>query len=548
MPDDVETACEESYLPQPDWYVYWEQLDLAEERDNGSGLAVVIVLAILMMLAGTTFAGHDWASGSVSNQLLFEPRTAAGLGRQGRGRHRADRPLRRRRGDRLLAGAGAVAGSRDLRVGNGLLLDCLQSGWRGAGVAAAAALAGYALTMLFRSTVAALGILLAASVAGGIVLAVIGVDSVWNPGLNIAAVILDGAKYYAEGPCPGRSGLRRQHVLGREDAAARPRAVVPRHRPGAVHRRFGRVVPPARCALRSRTVARATSPTNESGRQDDLLDHRQSRPGGTVADVSAPVPEGRKLLRLEVRNAETPIERKPSWIKTRAKMGPEYTALQSLVKSEGLHTVCQEAGCPNIFECWEDREATFLIGGDQCTRRCDFCQIDTGKPQPLDRDEPRRVAESVQKMELRYATITGVARDDLDDGGAWLYAETVRAIHELNPGTGVENLIPDFNGIPDLLQQVFESRPGGAGPQRRDGAADLQADPAGVPLRALARRAHPGPHVRPGHQVEPDPRHGRDPRGGQPGDARPPRRRLRAADHHPVPPPVACGTTPSSGG
>ena len=88
----------------------------------------------------------------------------------------------------------------------------------------------------------------------------------------------------------------------------------------------------------------------------------------------------RRLLRLEVRNAETPIERKPAWIKTRAQMGPEYTALQGLVKPEGLHTVCQEAGCPNIYECWEDREATFLIGGDQCTRRCDFCQIDTGKP------------------------------------------------------------------------------------------------------------------------------------------------------------------------
>ena len=183
-------------------------------------------------------------------------------------------------------------------------------------------------------------------------------------------------------------------------------------------------------------------------------------PPRTVAGVTqAPAPEGRKLLRLEVRNAETPIERKPEWIKTRAKMGPEYKHLQSLVKSEGLHTVCQEAGCPNIFECWEDREATFLIGGDQCTRRCDFCQIDTGKPQPLDRDEPRRVAESVQKMELRYATITGVARDDLEDGGAWLYAETVRAIHELNPDTGVENLIPDFNGKPDLLREVFESRP-----------------------------------------------------------------------------------------
>jgi lipoic acid synthetase len=140
-------------------------------------------------------------------------------------------------------------------------------------------------------------------------------------------------------------------------------------------------------------------------------------------------------------------------------MGPEYTALQSLVKSEGLHTVCQEAACPNIFECWEDREATFLIGGDQCTRRCDFCQIDTGKPQPLDRDEPRRVAESVQAMGLRYATITGVARDDLEDGGAWLYAETVRQIHALNPGTGVELLIPDFNAVPELLQQVFDSAP-----------------------------------------------------------------------------------------
>ena len=170
-------------------------------------------------------------------------------------------------------------------------------------------------------------------------------------------------------------------------------------------------------------------------------------------------PAGRKLLRIEARNAETPIERKPAWIKTRLRTGPEFTKIHALVQSEGLHTVCQEAGCPNIFECWEDREATFLIGGEQCTRRCDFCQIDTGKPDPIDRDEPRRVAESVQKMELRYATSTGVARDDVPDGGAWLYAETVRKIHELNPGTGVENLIPDFNGIPELLTQVFESRP-----------------------------------------------------------------------------------------
>lgn len=169
--------------------------------------------------------------------------------------------------------------------------------------------------------------------------------------------------------------------------------------------------------------------------------------------------EGRRLLRLEVRNAQTPIERKPPWIKTRARIGPEYTELKNLVRREGLHTVCEEAGCPNIFECWEDREATFLIGGDQCTRRCDFCQIDTGKPAELDRDEPRRVADSVRTMGLRYATVTGVARDDLPDGGAWLYAATVRAIKELNPSTGVELLIPDFNGEPTRLAEVFESAP-----------------------------------------------------------------------------------------
>ncbi|CAL9549380.1 Lipoyl synthase [Streptomyces sp. enrichment culture] len=175
--------------------------------------------------------------------------------------------------------------------------------------------------------------------------------------------------------------------------------------------------------------------------------------------MSAVAPDGRKMLRLEVRNSQTPIERKPEWIKTKATMGPEYKDLLGLVKREGLHTVCQEAGCPNIFECWEDREATFLIGGEQCTRRCDFCQIDTGKPAEFDRDEPRRVAESVRQMELKYATITGVARDDLEDGGAWLYAETVRQIHALLPGTGVELLIPDFNAVPEQLAEVFSSRP-----------------------------------------------------------------------------------------
>ncbi|GAA1360420.1 lipoyl synthase [Brevibacterium luteolum] len=174
-------------------------------------------------------------------------------------------------------------------------------------------------------------------------------------------------------------------------------------------------------------------------------------------------PEGRKMLRVEARNAQTPIEKKPAWIKAKANIGPEFTELKSLVRSSKLNTVCEEAGCPNIFECWEDREATFLIGGEQCTRRCDFCQIDTGKPADFDADEPRRVAESVATMGLRYSTITGVARDDLDDGGSWLYAETVRLIHAIEHEdghqTGVELLIPDFDSNDDQLAEVFSSRP-----------------------------------------------------------------------------------------
>ncbi len=170
-------------------------------------------------------------------------------------------------------------------------------------------------------------------------------------------------------------------------------------------------------------------------------------------------PEGRRMLRVEARNAQTPIERKPEWIRTTAKMGPEFTQIHAMVKGEGLHTVCQEAGCPNIFECWEDREATFLIGGDTCTRRCDFCDIATGRPQPLDLDEPRRVAESVRSMGLRYSTVTGVARDDQPDGAAGLYAETIRQIHALNPNTGVEILPPDFGAVPELVGQVFDARP-----------------------------------------------------------------------------------------
>ncbi|AQP47506.1 lipoyl synthase [Tessaracoccus aquimaris] len=180
---------------------------------------------------------------------------------------------------------------------------------------------------------------------------------------------------------------------------------------------------------------------------------------GRLARVTAVQPDGRRLLRVEAKNAQTPIERKPSWIKTTAKMGPNYKDLQQIVTTGDLHTVCQEAGCPNIYECWEDRESTFLIGGDKCTRRCDFCQIESAKPDGYDPAEPLRVAASVKKMGLRYATITGVCRDDLEDEGAWLYAETIRQIHAVNPGVGVEMLAPDFSGKPELLQQLFDTRP-----------------------------------------------------------------------------------------
>jgi lipoic acid synthetase len=187
-------------------------------------------------------------------------------------------------------------------------------------------------------------------------------------------------------------------------------------------------------------------------------------PGTTERPPPLAAPEGRRLLRIEARNSTVPIEHKPPWIRVRARTGPQYTELRTLVARENLHTVCQEAACPNIFECWEDREATFLIGGDQCTRRCDFCQIDTGRPAALDREEPRRVAESVAAMGLHYATVTGVARDDLPDGGAWLYAETVHQIHTLTAGTpggraGVELLIPDFNARPERLAEVLGARP-----------------------------------------------------------------------------------------
>ncbi len=170
-------------------------------------------------------------------------------------------------------------------------------------------------------------------------------------------------------------------------------------------------------------------------------------------------PGARTLSVLPTGPAPAPGARKPPWLKVKASLGPNYRELKQLMRDAELHTVCEEAGCPNIFECWEAREATFLIGGEDCTRNCPFCQIHTARPKEYDTDEPRRVAHAVARMGLNFAVITGVARDDLDDGGAWLFAESVRQVRELLPTCGVEVLIPDFRGRPEHLRVVTDARP-----------------------------------------------------------------------------------------
>lgn len=164
--------------------------------------------------------------------------------------------------------------------------------------------------------------------------------------------------------------------------------------------------------------------------------------------------------RLTVVGAPQIAERKPSWLKRQVPLaGPNYRELKTTMRGLELHTVCEEAGCPNIHDCWEDREASFLIGGEDCTRSCGFCQIATGKPKDYDREEPVRVADAVAEMGLHFAVVTGVARDDLSDGGAWLFAETCRQIKARLPHCGVELLIPDFRGSEEALRTVLAAEP-----------------------------------------------------------------------------------------
>ncbi|MGH9027370.1 MAG: lipoyl synthase, partial [Acidimicrobiia bacterium] len=151
--------------------------------------------------------------------------------------------------------------------------------------------------------------------------------------------------------------------------------------------------------------------------------------------------------------------RRPRWMKVRANLGGEYRELKRLVHGLDLHTVCEEAGCPNIYECWADRTATFMILGDRCTRACGFCLVDTRKPLALDAEEPARVAEAVARLGLAHAVITSVARDDVSDGGAAIFAATIRAIRARTPRTAVEVLIPDCKGDADALEAIFDAHP-----------------------------------------------------------------------------------------
>lgn len=197
------------------------------------------------------------------------------------------------------------------------------------------------------------------------------------------------------------------------------------------------------------------------GVDDASLLVAQSEPAraGTASPVSLSLT--RRLAKAGVR-ADSGLaiaHRKPDWLRLRANMGEEYRNLKSVMREHSLVTVCEEAGCPNIFECWAAGTATFMINGDRCTRACGFCLVDTSKPLALDPGEPLRVAQAVQEMGLEFAVVTAVARDDLSDGGALGFASTIAEIRKLVPGVGVEVLIPDCKGDPASLKLIFDERP-----------------------------------------------------------------------------------------
>ncbi len=180
---------------------------------------------------------------------------------------------------------------------------------------------------------------------------------------------------------------------------------------------------------------------------------------GHAAQVPPTIAMGGGRFDAPATDGSTPQRRHPEWIKARMPSGDNYHDLKGLLRGLDLNTVCEEAHCPNIGECWEQRTATIMILGDVCTRACGFCAVKTGRPTWNDADEPRRVAEAVAKMNLEHVVVTSVARDDLPDGGAHIFAETIRALRREAPGMGVEVLIPDFNGHDEPLRTVMQAAP-----------------------------------------------------------------------------------------
>ena len=190
----------------------------------------------------------------------------------------------------------------------------------------------------------------------------------------------------------------------------------------------------------------------------ELLPPRGYAPAGK--DTGSVTPKGSSRIRAHEGLATVEIRsRKPDWLKVRSPGGPNYLRLKRLMRTGALHTVCEEAGCPNIGECWEAGTATFMILGDVCTRACKYCGVAHGLPTELDLDEPRRVAEAVALLELEHVVITSVNRDELADGGAAIYAETITRVREAVPGCSVEVLIPDFKGSEEALAAVVRAKP-----------------------------------------------------------------------------------------
>ena len=232
-----------------------------------------------------------------------------------------------------------------------------------------------------------------------------------------------------------------------------------------------------------------------------------------------------------------PGVRKPPWLKVRLAAGPNYTALKHLMRDADLHTVCEEAMCPNIGECWEEREATFLILGTKCTRRCGFCDVMTAKPEAVDPEEPTRIAETVARMGLRYVVLTGVARDDLPDGGASVWAEAIGACRAAVPGIDVEVLPSDFKGGERDIATVLAAEPTVFAhnletvPRLHERIRPAFGYERSLDVLRFAKRSP----RRPGDEVEPDPGDGRDRGGGHRRPWRPARRRGRHRDDGPVP-------------